>query len=528
MPERDLQYQEERPVFIRPIYGQWGMDPAVAMPTGASPYMRNLSVYQGFLRKRPGYGQHVAGNDALDGPVVGLFSHKNAAGNTFLIACTPTSVYRFNDVSEDWDKLSGSALTGTEDDLFAFEVSQRHVVFSQGVDPVQIHDLSTSTYGDLSPNCPPARRLCRFNNRLNLGWTVESSNQEPYRHRWPTNGDHTNWTGVGASFRDEPELTRFVQGMKRIGTNAMAIYYVEGIEVVTQQPNATAPFVYHMQIPEIGLLAPHTLKGRSNQHFFLGTDDYYLFNGMQVESIGMPARDELFYTLAIGNPNVMFSEIMFDTQEYVNFLVSGGSDWPNIIWVYNYGRQIWYPWTVSDMRCATKHALFPALRIDDLAGDIDSQDWQYDAQYLSPQYPAMTTGGQDGKVYRWSWLYKSDNGNPIHCVWSSQDFTSEMIFDRPGYKIELARVVIEYRGIGRSATLNFAFSTDGGNVWEGMTSVDLGDENDGLHTAHVDPRVTGDRIRFKMENYTTDEDFMIAEFKLLFRLHKTPVYADAS
>src|SRR5690606_3827815 len=102
-----LQYQEERPVFIRPIYGQWGMDPAVAMPTGASPYMRNLSVYQGFLRKRPGYGQHVAGNDALDGPVVGLFSHKNAAGNTFLIACTPTSVYRFNDVSEDWDKLSG-------------------------------------------------------------------------------------------------------------------------------------------------------------------------------------------------------------------------------------------------------------------------------------------------------------------------------------------------------------------------------------------------------------------------------------
>jgi hypothetical protein len=38
----------------------------------------------------------------------------------------------------------------------------------------------------------------------------------------------------------------------------------------------------------------------------------------------------------------------------------------------------------------------------------------------------------------------------------------------------------------------------------------------------------GDRIRFKIENNTDDEDFMIAQFKMIMRLHKTPVYADAS
>jgi hypothetical protein len=530
MAERDLQYQDERPIFIRPIQGQWGSDPAVSMPTGASPFMRNCSVYQGLLRKRPGFGQHVDGNTSLGNQVLGLFSHKNAAGNTFLVANTKTGFFRFNDSTEVWDTMTGSALTGTDDDLFSYEVSQTDIVFSQGVDRVMLHDLSGTSYAQLSANCPPARRLCRFNNRLNLGWTLESAFQEAYRHRWPINGDHSNWTGVGAGFRDEPEMTKYLHGMLRIGTNAMANYYVDAIEVVTQQPNATAPFVYHLQIPEIGLLAPHTLKGRNNQHFFLAKDDFYMFNGMQVEPIGGPVRDELFYTLAIGNPLVMFSEIMFDTQEYISFLVKGGADYPNEIWVYNYGRNIWYVWTTPaiTMRCATKHALFPAVRIDDLIGTMDEQDWQYDAQYLSPNYPALTTGASDGKVYRWSWLYKSDDGEPIHCTWTSQDFTSEMVFDKPGYKIEIARLVIEYRGIGRYCTLDVAFSTDGGNVWEQDASVTLGNEGDGLHTAHVDPRVVGDRIRFKIENNTDDEDFMIAQFKMIMRLHKTPVYADAS
>ena len=261
-------------------------------------------------------------------------------------------------------------------------------------------------------------------------------------------------------------------------------------------------------------------------HLFMGNDDFYQFNGLQPNSIGFPMRDQLYYTLGIGNPHKMFSEIMFDTQEYVTFLIQGGdATTPNIVWVYNYGRNVWYQWRVSGHLCATKHAIAPAITIDDLIGTIDDQNWEFDAQFMDSAYPALTTGHENGKVYRWGWQYLSDDGTSIPCLWTSQDFTSEAIFDMPGKKFELNRLSVEYGAVGKDCTLVCHASIDGGETYPfGPFNLVLQDHNRGIHTAHADFRVVGDRIRFKVTNDTTDESFRIHKFKPYFILHETVTY----
>lgn len=518
------QYQDERVVTIRPIQGQWGVDPGTEMPAGASPDMQNCAVFAGILRKRPGFMQHSTGNTAFDSEVVGIISVRDDQGNTYLYACTTTKMHRYNDSTDVWDEITGSAFTGTNENFFSLEMSQGKLCFSNGVDAVQVTALNTTTRADLNANCPPAKYLCRFNNRLNLAWTVESSAQKPFRHRRPASGDHTDWTGLGSGFRDEPEFNAYITGMKRLNANAAALYYDRMIEIVTQNPDANAPFFYSTQVPDIGLLAPRTLKGRGNIHMFLGNDDFYQFNGLQPVSIGFPERDALFYTLAIGNPHKMHSEVMFDTQEYITFLIQGDASTPNVIWVYNYGRNIWYPWRASGHMCSTKHAIAPAITIDDLTGTIDDQNWEFDAQFMSSDYPALTTGHSNGKVYRWSYEYLSDDGTAIDCLWTSQDFTPEEIFNAPGKKIEMARLECEFGAVGKACSLTVSTSIDGGNSWTSQGTLTLASFNRGIHTAHLDFRTVGDRIRFKIENNTTDESFRIYKFKPVFRLHDTVAY----
>jgi len=498
---------------MNPVHGMWSFVPGQEVPLGGSPDMMNCVVRASLLTKRPGYSGFPAGMAAIGTRVMGLYSTQDAENNTYLYAAHPTGLAVLTTLAGGWGAVTGAALTGSSEKLFNFETSQNSVVFSQGVDQV-MKAVFGAGYAILNASCPPAYYLSRWADRIFLGRTFETTSQ-PFRVRRPVASDHTDWTGLGSGFTDMVETPFHLRGLKKLSSQ-LAVYAEKAIYMGTRTELAEAPARYQIQVTDIGLYAPYTLKGRNELHYFMGNDDVYMFNGAQIQSLGWQVRESIFPVLNIAKIHMMFGEITFDTQEYLLFLCTGSSLTPDRVWVHNWAREIWYPWSVSGPCCSTVHRLDTGVTIDSIDQTIDSQTYEIDSLAAQADYPALVTGHTDGKVYKWSKAYLSDNGVAIPCRWASKDFTAKDIQGKYDEKIILKAVHVRYKETGAAATLAFWYSVNGGASWIGPDNMTLLAGTSGYAMASVYRQVTGDQIRVKFENNTTTEDFQIVEIIPVF------------
>ena len=123
---------------------------------------------------------------------------------------------KYDFATNTWNALTGTALTGGDTQWFSFETSQNSIVFCQGVDKIQRHDISTvsTAYAVLNANAPITRYLTRFANRLIAAYTIEGGVSKPFRIRRPVADDHTNWTGSGSGFTDQTEYPFQLRGIR--------------------------------------------------------------------------------------------------------------------------------------------------------------------------------------------------------------------------------------------------------------------------------------------------------------------------
>lgn len=520
--QANLELPVRESVSVSPILGMWSADSGENLPPGASPDMMNCMVIQGRLRKRPGYVQYPPAHASIGGPVLGLYSTQDQEGNTTLVAAWKDGLAIWNGTA--WVAATGT-LTGTNAQLFSFETSQDCIVFSQGVDPVQSLPLGTTTFTGLSTDCPPAYYLLRFGNRLTIALTVESGQTFGQRHRRSVENDHTDWTGIGSGFRDAVDLVPQIRGMAKILAK-IVLYHSNAIELVTLQANFAAPFRYDLLTEGTGLYAPKSLNKQGDVHRFLGNDDYYELNGGQLAPIGAQLREYLISTINPSVLNQVFSALRTDTQEYLDFVCSTVAETPDTVHVYNYQRKIWYPWSVGEKpRCAVLHRLDNTVTIDGLIGTIDEQAWIFDSRVLTSNYPALLTGHNDGKIYKWDAAYLSDAGDSIACRWTSSDFTSENVFGVKGRKLSLETIVMHYEDMGANLDLTFYVSVDGGASWEGSYMLSILAGSGGILTANLDIRRLDNRIRFKFEHNSATQGFSIVKFLPLFELGKQEEYA---
>lgn len=514
-----------KPIHIRPLAGMWKFDPASEVPEGASPDMQNFTLRNGVLKKRPGFTQFpTAATAALGAPsqIVGLYSTHDVNDSTKLYAVVKTIPYKYNPGTKVWDIMVGAALTGGDTNLFSFENSQENLVFSQGVDNIMAAPFAGLAYAVISANAKPARYLCRFADRLFEAFTIETGATKPYRVRWPVNSDHTDWLGTGSGFRDNSEQPYFIKGLKKL-QNSMAVYTERSILLAERTGLATAPASYQIAAPDTGLYAAKTLTGRNEFHSFLGNDDFYLYNGGALVPIGGPIRDLVFQNLNAGKLDQCFGEILSDSQEVLFFIVTSLATTPDKIWVYNYGRNIWYPWTCSGPKCSTLYRLDDTTTIAGLIGAISAQTWVFNASNILAAFPVMLTGNTDGKIYLWTAATPSDAGAAIDCYWTSKDFTAADI--NPAYalhKVTLKRVIIAYVDPGTPFTLEMTYSVNGGQTWSTPASVDQVTMGGSLVADSLDfavwfREITGDRVRIKFRNNSATELPQISS--LVFDLH---------
>jgi hypothetical protein len=492
------------------------MEQAQNLDPSQSPDMQNFQVYQGVLRKRPGFQPYPRGLTSMGGRVCGLYSTHDVNDKSYLFAAWEDGIVLYDALARVWNPLTGTALTGLNTDLFSWATSQAKVAFSQGVDPVQIIDLVTPTsYARLSVDCPAAKYMTRFADRLFLGFTVEATIPKPFRVRWPVNNDHTNWTGIGSGFRDTGEEPNFVRNILKL-QNSLGVYTERSIWLGERTGAATAPTRYTLVASDVGLYSARTLVGFRESHFFLGPDNFYLFNGGAPTAIGEAVRDAVFSELNPESLNNSWSTILSDTQEYLTFCCTGDRNYPSKIWAFNYGRNIWYPWVAQRHTCGATHRLDATVRIDDLIDTIDAQTWLLDDVFNSNAYPSLLTGHTNGLIYRWSNSFPSDDGIAIDAYWTSKDLTADDVSEGFSHHfVRIKKVGVSYRDPGSVFTLLFSFSTNGGRSWSAEEAVTMGGTSTGGHgDATWFREITDKRVRIKFRNNSASETPLLT--KLFF------------
>lgn len=501
----------------------FGLTAPAKIPLGGSPDMVNCFVRGNTLRKRPGFSPLGDRLHATEN-VMGIFSTVDEDDVSFLFATTETGLQRYNAGTNVWTDYTGPALTGGDDHLFSWEVSQNSVVFCQGVDQVMRVPFTGTAYAILNANCPPARYLARFADRLYIGHTVETGAQKPFRVRRSINGDHTNWTGLGSGFTDLSEFPYHITGLKKHGAQLL-IPTKEAIWLATRTSISAAPARFDPVVAGAGNYSPYTLTSRMNDHLMVGQDHFYLFNGSRVVEVGNVIRDSAYFNIDAGNTHLNFAARRPETDEWLIFLVEPGHTTANAVWVWNAHLDIWFRWEVSGPICAAIHRLDSTRTWDGLIGSWEEQGWTWTSSEGVAGAPVLVSGHSDGYVHIWKDEYTSDNGSPISCRWTSKDFSSSLLLQQLSYdQLMLKSLAIEYEGTGLEVTLNFFVSTDGGETWGGPHQVTLGTA-DG--TAVMAEKYTGNMIRWKFEHASDTETFRIRRFIPEFEIVGMPLMASA-
>jgi hypothetical protein len=432
----------------------------------------------------------------LDLRVLGLTSDLKDVGS---IALRAASDFGACDILVD-DFTAYDCFTGDDDDFFSFDhiqkIDQTDLWWccSNGINPIKKYD--GNTLGDLNANAPLANILREFKSYLFALDTVEGGDPMRQRARWSDTADPTNWLTGNAKYRN-------LSGSDWI---EQAIRYKGDYFVVLKSQSCwlgyasmdTDIFHFDQKVPEIGCAAGRTGLCLGELIVFLGWDDFYMFDGIEAESIGGKIRKRLFSTLKTEKVGRAFGVQVGDEKEYWLHVVSTASDYCDIAWVLNRDLGCWTRHAFSDYFTAYGHYYIEdALRIGDLTMRIRDMNWKIGDRRLLSQTPTLLFGDKDGYTYEYSPAEANDNGAAIDSYFDTKDF----ILGGAQSRARIVRLDVYYTG----GSLDVYYSTDKGTNWTSLTT--LATSTSLEKPVIVRFRINTRQIRWRFRNAQQDQSF---------------------
>lgn len=283
---------------------------ATELPRGsADDGSQNVLYSRGTIKTPFGFGVL---NPALDNAVLGLGTYTELNKSQHFLAVTRSSIYQRDNENETWDNItqSGQELGGNQNNPVSFASilhtdgialngsgadAFHHSLVSTGTSPIQrwAGDLEDD-YADLlgadgynaigsGVETHQALQAAAFFNRALLVSAMEanangvliSNNQ---RIRWPQAGKLEVWDGTGSGFVDLLDTGGYNVWGALLG--AQWIQYQNNSIWSLTHVGGTTVFTPDIEMPDLGLLAPHLLHSKNNVHYFVGNDfNVYAYNG---------------------------------------------------------------------------------------------------------------------------------------------------------------------------------------------------------------------------------------------------------
>lgn len=130
----------------------------------------------------------------------------------------------------------------------------------------------------------------------------------------------------------------------------IVVYKKHNISMMTPNQGGTPYFLVDENIKRgIGTTSIRTVKSRDNYHIFMGWDNIYTFDGINVDPIG---SDVIQYMIGQMNRDAMINSFAVDLTEeslYCLFVPCGDrQETPNYCFCFNYAEKHWTMWSLTD------------------------------------------------------------------------------------------------------------------------------------------------------------------------------------
>jgi hypothetical protein len=296
---------------------------ATELPRGsAADGSQNVLYTRGTTKTPYGFGQVESGSLPLDSgnPVLASFMYSELDKTQHILAVTSNKIFNRDYQNSEWDDVTqsgqplganlfnpvsmasilhtdGLALNGSGDSWY------HHCCICTGITPIQRWAGKFETdFADLvgadgyhtvgsTYTTHYALQMGAFYNRPILISPLESNatdtlKENNQRIRWAQSGKLESWTGTGSGFKDLLDTGGHNVWGALLGTQWIQ-YQNNSIWSLTHVGGTTV-FEPNVEIPDLGLLAPHLLYSKNNVHYFLGDDLnlYAYYGGSNIDRIG--------------------------------------------------------------------------------------------------------------------------------------------------------------------------------------------------------------------------------------------------
>jgi hypothetical protein len=244
----------------------------------------------------------------------------------------------------------------------------------------------------------------------------------------------------------------------------------------------------------------------------MALNDFYVWNGMQPNSIGASVRDEVFDKVDRNKMNRCFAIHVQELTEIWFFIIISGDTWPKEVWKYNYRNGFWYVDTCSELTAAIKWEKILSESWDD---DNGTKIWDealdlWDAGDSIADWEEVVFGNKDGNTMKLDYTKADDLGVAVDGVFETKDFIGNSL------ELKSRWLQIDFWARGSSgAKLYIDYSIDGGSTWinvpysSSKTYIEL-TEKPVQYNVYFD--VYASEIRFRARNSESGQIFYIKAF----------------
>lgn len=338
-------------------------------------------------------------------PINGIADFFTNTGARVQVIITPTRLLKWDGAANDWVVITGT-LTGAITDLFSWTVVNHKLLFSQGVDKVQLWDGITAGFADASVNAVPARYAIELATHVLVADTIEGGNRFHQRVRWTGSGDPTDWISFNAGVRDNIGDLGPITGLVKLYQTGYA-FHQWGITQIIPTGIGTKPFDFQpISANKRGCICPFSIAPYGEFHApYVGGDNIYLFNGTESIPIGDAPIDG---NRRVGARRRIMGELLqadFGRVYGYTTAAINGNDfnayWLSIpggnTWVYNFDENNWTRWVFNKtVRSIGRFAKAGQVRIIDLVGLISEQQWTPATLTNTNPFDGVLLGFTDG------------------------------------------------------------------------------------------------------------------------------------
>lgn len=298
------------------------------------------------------------------------------------------------------------------------------LILTNGVDNIQKW-IGSGTLLDLGGEPPKAKHILTFKDYIiALDITSGGGNRYPQRIQWCDTAGLENWsTGNSGNLDLRGPGDDWIKGAVTFKGDHVIICRENSIWLLWATGEDVNIFDVDKIVSGQGCAAGRTIKNLPDEIVFLGRDDVYSCNGIDIEPIGAKIQRELFETLNPEQMNRAFAKVNEEQKEYWLFVVTGTNTYPDEAWCFHYDLRTWSRHSYADyLTCAGEYELEATRTIDDLAGSFDAQNWRYDDRRILKAAPVILFGDKDGYVYEYDRTACNDDGNAIEYYFDTKAF----------------------------------------------------------------------------------------------------------